>query len=94
MEVVRGEKTSDQVLYKMIGLARMIKKTPVLISDSSGFLVNRILMAYLSGAVMMMEDRIGFAMIDSAIYDYGMPLGPFSYGRNRDKDSRQGGDDT
>ncbi len=78
IEVVRGEKTSDLALFKMINLAKYMKKIPVLVSDSSGFLVNRILMAYLSEAVMMMEEGIEFNKIDSSVYNYGMPMGPFT----------------
>jgi 3-hydroxyacyl-CoA dehydrogenase/enoyl-CoA hydratase/3-hydroxybutyryl-CoA epimerase len=78
IEVIRGEKTSDQSLYKMINLARMLKKIPVLVNDSNGFLVNRVLMSYLMEAVIMMEEGVDFTRIDSSIYNYGMPMGPFA----------------
>src|SRR5205823_6650961 len=51
VEVVRGEKTSDAALVTAVGLARKLGKTPVVVKDSPGFVVNRVLMPYLREAL-------------------------------------------
>jgi 3-hydroxyacyl-CoA dehydrogenase / enoyl-CoA hydratase / 3-hydroxybutyryl-CoA epimerase len=78
IEVVRGKRTSEIAVHKMIALARRLKKTPILVNDCNGFLVNRILMAYLNEAILMLEEGIDFTKIDRAVYDFGMPMGPFT----------------
>ena len=78
IEVVRGKKTSEDTLQKLIALARTLKKTPVLVNDCHGFLVNRILVAYLNESIMMLENGHDFNLIDKAVYDFGFPMGPFT----------------
>ena len=78
IEIVKSEKTSEAVVNKMAALARALKKTPVLINDCSGFLVNRILMTYLNEAVLLVEEGVDFVKIDKIIFDFGMPMGPFT----------------
>lgn len=78
VEIVRGETTSEPALHKAVALARRLGKIPVVIGDCNGFLVNRILMAYLTEAVHLLEEGADFTLIDRAIYDWGMPMGPFA----------------
>jgi 3-hydroxyacyl-CoA dehydrogenase/enoyl-CoA hydratase/3-hydroxybutyryl-CoA epimerase len=78
VEVVRGPATADRTVHAMIDLARRLGKTPVLVRDCPGFLVNRVLMAYLSEAVLLMEEGQPFPAVDRALYDFGLPLGPFA----------------
>ncbi len=78
IEVVRGPESSDLAVYSMIMLARKLKKTPVLLNDANGFLVNRVLMAYLNEAVSMAEEGADFVKIDETVYESGMPMGPFT----------------
>jgi len=60
----------------VIALTRRLKKTPVLVRDQPGFLVNRILMPYLAEAVGFVERAQSAPVIDKALRDFGMPLGP------------------
>ncbi len=78
VEVVKGPATSRETVYAMIALARRLGKTPVLVKDCPGFLVNRVLMAYLSEAVILMEEGQPFPAVDRALYDFGLPMGPFT----------------
>ena len=78
IEIVRGKKTSEDTLQKLVLLARTLKKTPILVNDCHGFLVNRILVAYLNEAIMMLEEGHDFKLIDSVIFEFGFPMGPFT----------------
>jgi len=77
VEVVRGAKTSDAALVTAVGLARRIGKTPVVVKDSPGFVVNRILMPYLREAMHLFEEGFAVADVDAAMRDFGFPMGPF-----------------
>lgn len=76
VEVVRGAKTSDEVLARIARLALDLGKTPVVTSDVSGFLVNRLLGPYLDEAIRLVESGVSPERIDSALLDFGMPMGP------------------
>ncbi len=77
VEVVRGERTSDTALVTAVGLARKLGKTPVVVKDSPGFVVNRVLMPYLREALHLLEEGYTVSDIDSSMRRFGMPMGPF-----------------
>lgn len=77
VEVVRGEKTSDQTLVTAVALARRLGKTPVVVKDAPGFVVNRILMPYLREAMHLLEEGYPIADVDASMRRFGMPMGPF-----------------
>jgi 3-hydroxyacyl-CoA dehydrogenase / enoyl-CoA hydratase / 3-hydroxybutyryl-CoA epimerase len=77
VEVIRGEKTSDAALVTAVGLARKLGKTPVVVKDSPGFVVNRVLMPYLREALHLLEEGYTVPDIDEAMRRFGMPMGPF-----------------
>jgi 3-hydroxyacyl-CoA dehydrogenase/enoyl-CoA hydratase/3-hydroxybutyryl-CoA epimerase len=77
VEIVRGRRTSDQALVTAVALARRMGKTPVVVADSPGFVVNRILMPYLSEAMALLGEGYALADIDGAMRRFGMPMGPF-----------------
>jgi 3-hydroxyacyl-CoA dehydrogenase/enoyl-CoA hydratase/3-hydroxybutyryl-CoA epimerase len=52
-------------------------KTPVIVADGPGFLVNRILMPYLNEALFLFDEGVSVEKTDGAFRDYGMPMGPF-----------------
>ncbi|MEP2775715.1 MAG: 3-hydroxyacyl-CoA dehydrogenase NAD-binding domain-containing protein [Luteolibacter sp.] len=76
VEVVRTETTSDETLATAVAFVRKIGKLPVVVKDSPGFLVNRILMPYLVKAAAMFEEGGDPEEIDQAMLDFGMPMGP------------------
>jgi 3-hydroxyacyl-CoA dehydrogenase/enoyl-CoA hydratase/3-hydroxybutyryl-CoA epimerase len=77
VEVVRGAKTSDTTLASAVALARRLGKTPVVVADSPGFVVNRVLMPYLGEAMALLEEGYPLAELDRAMRRFGMPMGPF-----------------
>lgn len=76
VEVVRTKFTSDETIVTAVAYVRKIGKLPVVVKDSPGFLVNRILMPYLVEAASMFEQGGDPEEIDNAMLDFGMPMGP------------------
>jgi 3-hydroxyacyl-CoA dehydrogenase/enoyl-CoA hydratase/3-hydroxybutyryl-CoA epimerase len=76
IEVVAGEKTSPEGVSRVTEFARRIGKVPVVVRDSPGFVVNRILMPYLVEAVRLFDAGASAHDIDEAMLDFGMPMGP------------------
>lgn len=76
VEVVRGKATSDSTIASLVTLVRALGKTPIVTTDSPGFLVNRILFPYLGEAVLMVRQGYDVATIDREIRHFGMPMGP------------------
>jgi 3-hydroxyacyl-CoA dehydrogenase/enoyl-CoA hydratase/3-hydroxybutyryl-CoA epimerase len=76
VEVVRTTTTSDETLATAVAFVRSLGKSPVVVRDSPGFLVNRILMPYLVEAAKIFERGGDPKAIDDAMLDFGMPMGP------------------
>lgn len=76
VEVVVARQTSPEVLDRAVKFVRQIGKLPVVVKDSPGFLVNRILMPYLIEAGALFEAGASIESIDEAMLDFGMPMGP------------------
>lgn len=80
VEIVRSKQTSPQALNTVISLAKRIKKTPVTVGNCVGFLVNRIFFPYGQTAGLLVDYGVDPYRIDKALYDFGMPMGPFRMG--------------
>ncbi len=78
VEVIRGARTSDQTVVTLVALARKIGKTPIVVRDCPGFLVNRILFPYMNEAMLMLEEGASPRDIDKAATAFGMPMGPIT----------------
>src|SRR5881398_2306437 len=76
VEVVSGTETSDATIARALGFVRQIAKLPVIVRDSPGFLVNRVLFPYLLEAVELFENGVNAQEIDEALLEWGMPMGP------------------
>jgi 3-hydroxyacyl-CoA dehydrogenase / enoyl-CoA hydratase / 3-hydroxybutyryl-CoA epimerase len=76
VEIVRGAKTDPATLDKAIRFAKQIGKLPVLVKDSPGFLVNRVLLPYMVEAVRLFSEGHRIEKIDRLMLDFGMPMGP------------------
>ena len=70
IEVIRGEKSSDQAVSQIFQLSKQIGKTPIVVKDSPGFLVNRLLMPYLTEAAVMLSSGVPIQELDSATGTY------------------------
>ena len=78
VEVIRGEKSSDETVATIFALAKKLGKTPVVVADLPGFLVNRILAPYLSEAVRLVREGCRIEDVDRALTEFGMPVGPLA----------------
>ncbi len=76
VEVVRGKDTKPEVIHSALRFVQKLGKLPVLVKDSPGFLVNRILLPYMVEAGALFEAGATVEEIDSAMLDFGMPMGP------------------
>ncbi len=76
VEVIRGQKTSDEAVATIFQLSKSLGKTPIVVKDSAGFLVNRILGPYLNEATYLLADGVGVEEMDRVLLDFGMPMGP------------------
>jgi 3-hydroxyacyl-CoA dehydrogenase len=77
VEVVRTDRSDDESLATAVAVVGKIGKTPVLVGDAPGFLVNRILVPYLAEALYVASDGVPIRAIDEAAKRWGMPMGPF-----------------
>jgi 3-hydroxyacyl-CoA dehydrogenase/enoyl-CoA hydratase/3-hydroxybutyryl-CoA epimerase len=78
VEVVVGPRTSAVAVNTVASFARRLGKTPVLVKDGPGFLVNRLLAFYMSEAMALLVAGHAIEEIDGAMLDWGMPLGPIA----------------
>jgi 3-hydroxyacyl-CoA dehydrogenase/enoyl-CoA hydratase/3-hydroxybutyryl-CoA epimerase len=76
VEVVIGQETSEETREHALGFVRQIGKLPVVVRDSPGFLVNRVLFPYLLDAAELFEAGVELGKIDNAVVEWGMPMGP------------------
>lgn len=76
VEVVRAQGTNDETIAPLVDFVRKLGKVPVVVADSPGFLVNRILFPYLNEAVRMVIEGYPGAEIDATAVRFGMPVGP------------------
>ena len=78
VEVIRGEKTSDETVASIVALAKTIRKTPIVVRDCPGFLVNRVLFPYMNEALLLLTEGASMDAIDKAATAFGMPMGPIA----------------
>jgi 3-hydroxyacyl-CoA dehydrogenase / enoyl-CoA hydratase / 3-hydroxybutyryl-CoA epimerase len=78
VEVIRGPKTSDQTTATIFELSKKMGKTPIVVKDGVGFLVNRLLIPYLMEAAFFLQEGMEIQKVDDVfVKQYGMPMGPF-----------------
>lgn len=76
VEVIRGEKTNDSAIAQTVGYALAMGKSPLVVNDCPGFLVNRILAPYFAGFVGLLNNGVDFHRIDKLMEKFGWPMGP------------------
>jgi 3-hydroxyacyl-CoA dehydrogenase/enoyl-CoA hydratase/3-hydroxybutyryl-CoA epimerase/enoyl-CoA isomerase len=76
VEVIRGPKTSEQAAATIAGYASAMGKTPVVVKECPGFLVNRILTPYMLGFLRALHDGANYLAIDRVMEGFGWPMGP------------------
>lgn len=78
VEVIRGAKTDDSTIATAVAYAKQIKKSPIVVGDGPGFLVNRVLLPYMNEALLLLEEGASIKAIDKAATGFGMPMGPIT----------------
>lgn len=79
VEVIRGEKTSDESVATIYELSKKMGKMPVVVKDGPGFLVNRLLLPYMGEAAFLLQEGMSIETVDRAyVKEFGMPMGPFA----------------
>ncbi len=76
VEVVRAEDTGPETLARAVRFVQQIGKLPVVVRDSPGFVVNRVLAPYLVEAGRLFAEGVEVEAIDRAMKAFGMPMGP------------------
>ena len=76
VEVIRGEQTSDEAVATTVVLAQKMGKTPIVVNDCPGFLVNRVLFPYFGAFDLLLKDGADFQQIDKVMEKFGWPMGP------------------
>jgi len=76
LEIICGKNTSDVTLATGVAFARTIRKVPIVVNDGPGFYVSRQLGALLGESTFMVGEGVDAALIEEAVLDFGMPMGP------------------
>ena len=76
VEVIRGEKSSESTIAATVAYASAMGKSPIVVNDCPGFLVNRVLFPYFAGFAGLVNDGVDFKKIDKVMEKFGWPMGP------------------
>jgi 3-hydroxyacyl-CoA dehydrogenase/enoyl-CoA hydratase/3-hydroxybutyryl-CoA epimerase/enoyl-CoA isomerase len=76
VEVIRGKQSSDEAVAATVKLAQKMGKTPIVVNDCPGFMVNRVLFPYFAGFHMLLRDGADFMVVDKVMERFGWPMGP------------------
>lgn len=77
-EIILGKRTGDKALAMALDYVRAIRKTPIVVNDTRGFYVNRMVLRYMSEAYNMLIEGVPPAMIENVARQAGMPVGPLA----------------
>jgi 3-hydroxyacyl-CoA dehydrogenase len=80
LEIVRGAKTSKEVIATSMALAKKLNKVGVLAGNCRGFIGNRMIHCYGREAQFLVEEGAAVEQVDGAIYDFGLAMGPLAMG--------------
>lgn len=78
VEVIRGEKTSDETIVTAVAYAKLLGKSPIVVKDGPGFLVNRLLLPYMNEALELLREGVEIKAVERATKNFGMPMGPIT----------------
>ncbi|UUY04021.1 3-hydroxyacyl-CoA dehydrogenase NAD-binding domain-containing protein [Svornostia abyssi] len=73
LEIIKGEKTSDEVLYRSLDFAKQIKKTPIVVNDSRGFFTSRVIGTFINEGIAMLTEGVPAPSIEQASSQAGYP---------------------
>ena len=73
LEIIKGEQTSDETLYRTLDVAKQIKKTPIVVNDSRGFFTSRVIGTFINEGISMLVEGIPAPTIEQASSQAGYP---------------------
>lgn len=77
VEIIRGEDTSEETINAVVATTLRMSKTPIVVNDCPGFLVNRVLFPYFAGFSRLVLDGADFTAVDKVMEKkFGWPMGP------------------
>jgi 3-hydroxyacyl-CoA dehydrogenase/enoyl-CoA hydratase/3-hydroxybutyryl-CoA epimerase/enoyl-CoA isomerase len=76
VEVIRGEKSSETTIASTVAFATAMGKSPIVVNDCPGFLINRVLFPYFAGFTGLVSDGADYEHIDKVMEKFGWPMGP------------------
>lgn len=76
VEIIRGAQSSDDAIERTVLFARRLGKTPIVVRDCPGFLVNRLLLPYMNEAAYLLSEGFSPSQIDRLVRSFGLPMGP------------------
>jgi 3-hydroxyacyl-CoA dehydrogenase/enoyl-CoA hydratase/3-hydroxybutyryl-CoA epimerase/enoyl-CoA isomerase len=76
VEIIRGAKTAPETIATAVTYASAMGKTPIVVNDCPGFLVNRVLFAYFTAFNQLIRDGVDFVKVDKVMEKWGWPMGP------------------
>ncbi|NQV60511.1 MAG: enoyl-CoA hydratase/isomerase family protein [Alphaproteobacteria bacterium] len=80
LEVVRGTKSAPETIATAMGIGRKVGKISVLVGNCFGFVGNRMLHGYTGEGTFLLENGALPQQVDKAIFNFGLPMGPFAMG--------------
>lgn len=78
VEIIRGEQTNDETIATAVQYAKSIGKSPIVVNDGPGFLVNRLLLPYMNESLLLISEGAKIADVEKASKKFGMPMGPIT----------------
>lgn len=79
VEVIPGLATSSETVDDIVTFVEGLRKIPIRVKETAGFLVNRLLMPYLNEAAFVLQEGSSAAReVDASMVSFGMPMGPFA----------------
>jgi len=78
LEIILGEKTSQQTLAWALDYAKQIRKTPIVVRDRRGFYTSRVFATYTNEGMALLKDGVKPALIENAALQAGMAVGPLT----------------
>jgi 3-hydroxyacyl-CoA dehydrogenase/enoyl-CoA hydratase/3-hydroxybutyryl-CoA epimerase len=73
LEIIKGEETSEETLYRALDVAKQIKKTPIVVNDSRGFFTSRVIGTFINEGIAMLAEGVPAASIEQASSQAGYP---------------------
>lgn len=77
VEVVAGEKTTPEAVATAVEFCKRVGKTPIVVGDCSGFLVNRVFVRGFEEIMRLLEQGVPMERLDKAFVKFGLPMAPF-----------------